>query len=76
MVPSSSLLRRMSRKGSCPSDSFSIVNYMVDSFHGHLNSIDPCIQFTMKKELDRQLPFLDILLSRKEDGAISTSYFT
>ena len=36
---------------------------LVDSFHKHLNSIGPCIQFTMEKESDGQLPFLDILLS-------------
>ena len=46
---------------------------LVDSFHDHLNSIDPCIQFTMEKESDGQFPFLDILLSREEDGSISTS---
>ena len=46
---------------------------LVDSFHKHLNSIDPCIQFMMEKESDRQLPFLDILLCREEDGSISTS---
>ena len=46
---------------------------LVDSFHNHPNSIDPCIQFTMEKKSDRQLPFLDILLSREEDGSISTS---
>ena len=45
---------------------------LVDSFHDHLNSIDPCIQFTMEEESDGQLLFLDILLSR-EDGYISTS---
>ena len=32
----------------------------------------PCIQFTME-ESDRQLPFLDILLSQEENGSISTS---
>ena len=41
-------------------------------FHDHLNSINPCVQFMMGKESDRQLPFLDIFLSR-EDGSISTS---
>ena len=46
---------------------------LVDSFHDHLNSIDPCIQFMMEKESDGQPPFLDILLSREEDGSISTS---
>ena len=46
---------------------------LVDSFHNHLNSIDLCLQFMMEKESDEQLPFLDILLSREEDGSISTS---
>ena len=44
---------------------------LVDSFHDHLNGIDPCIQFMMEKESDGQLPFIDIFLSR-EDGSIST----
>ena len=42
---------------------------LVDSFHDHLNSIDPCIQFTIERESDGQLPFLDILLNREEDGS-------
>ena len=45
---------------------------LVDSFYDHLNSSDLCIQFMMEKQSDRQLPFIDILLSR-EDGSISTS---
>ena len=45
---------------------------LVDSFHKHLNRIDPCIQFRME-ESNGQLPFFDILLSREEDGSISTS---
>ena len=41
----------------------------------HLNSIDACIHFTIEKESDGQLPFLDILLKREEDGSISTSVY-
>ena len=48
---------------------------LVDSFHSHLNSIDNNIQFTVEKESDRQLPFLDILLTREEDGSVSTSVY-
>ena len=48
---------------------------LVDSFHDHRNSIDPCIQFTIKRESDGQLPFLDILLNREEDGSINTSVY-
>ena len=48
---------------------------LVNSFHSHLNSIDNNIQFTVEKELDGQLPFLDILLIREEDGSVSTSVY-
>ena len=48
---------------------------LVDSFHSHLNSIDNNIQFTVEKESYGQLPFLDILLTREEDGSVSTSVY-
>ena len=47
---------------------------LVDSFHSHLNSIDNNIQFTVE-ESDGQLPFFDILLTREEDGSVSTSLY-
>lgn len=45
---------------------------LVNSFHSHFNSIDNNIQFTVEKKSDGQLPFLNILLTRDEDGSIST----
>ena len=48
---------------------------LVNFFHSHLNSIDNNIQFTVEKESDGQLPFLDILLTREEDGSVSTSVY-
>ena len=48
---------------------------LVDSYHDHLNSINPCIQFMIERESDGQLPFLDILLNREEDGSIRTSVY-
>ena len=48
---------------------------LVDSFHDHLNSIDPDIQFTVGKESGGQLSFLYILLTRDEAGSISTSVY-
>ena len=35
---------------------------LVDSFHQHLNSVGPNIQFTVQKVKDGQLPYLDMLL--------------
>ena len=41
---------------------------LVESFHAHLNSIDPNTQFTFERESERELPFLDVLLTREDDG--------
>ena len=52
-----------------------LLHDLVEPFHVHLNSIDPNIQFTMESESKGKLPFLDVLLIRKEDGSISTLVF-
>ena len=38
-------------------------------FLDYLNSLCPTIQFTMESEKDRSLPFLNTLLTRREDGS-------
>ena len=48
---------------------------IIEEFHQHLNSIKPSIQFTYEIEQNNQLPFLDILLNRQDDGSILTSVF-
>lgn len=48
---------------------------LVDSFHHHLDSIEPSIQFTVEKEVEGRLPFLDILLSRDSKGLVSTAVY-
>ena len=40
----------------------------------HMNSIQPSIQFTMEKEQDNILPFLDVLVTRTEQGFRSFMY--
>ena len=43
-------------------------------FLQHLNSLDPNIKFT-QENLTISLPFLDCLVSLKEDGSLSTSVY-
>ena len=38
----------------------------LDTFHNHLNNQHPSIQFTMEKESNGRIPFLDVLVERKE----------
>ena len=41
----------------------------------HLNSVEPSIQFTLKREKDRHLPFLDLNVSRGVQGNLETSVY-
>ncbi|XP_071441632.1 uncharacterized protein [Hetaerina americana] len=55
-------------------DTFVIWPHGVDTlkpFLDHMNSRHPSIQFTMESEEEGKLPFLDILIQRKEDGSLS-----
>ena len=46
----------------------------VQILMNHVNSIRPSIQFTMEKEQDNKLPFLDVQITRTEHG-FSTSVY-
>ena len=46
----------------------------VQTLLAHVNSIRPSIQFTMEKEQDNKLPFLNVLVTRTEQGFRSSVY--
>ena len=47
----------------------------LDRFFVHLNSQSNSIKFTMDFEVDGSLPFLVVLISRKDDGSFSHQFF-
>ena len=46
----------------------------LQEFHARLNSFCPSIQFTLEREVNNQLPFLDTMVS-KSNGQLSTSVY-
>ena len=49
----------------------------VDNLTEHLNSIDPTgsIKFTYEQESEGSIPFLDTLITRKQDGSVKLSIY-
>ena len=57
-------------------DAFVIINKnAVEEFLDHLNTIENSIKFTIKKQADLTLSFLDALIRRNEHGGILVSKF-
>ena len=46
----------------------------VQALLDHMNSVQPSIQFTMEKEQNNKLPFLDVLIAHTEQGFRSSVY--
>ena len=46
----------------------------LENFHSHLNNLRKSIQFTIEKEEDNHLPFLDVLIT-KEGNHTNTSIY-
>ena len=56
-------------------DTCTAIHQEIDEFHKHLNSIETVIQFTKEIQQENKLPFLDIHLTKEDDGTISTSVY-
>ena len=58
-------------------DTFTIIKQNnKDSFLEHFNSINPKIQFTCEETReDRSMPFVDILVTPRDDGSLTTSVY-
>nr|XP_039254369.1 uncharacterized protein LOC120331363 [Styela clava] len=57
-------------------DTFNIIKEeFCDAFHDHLNTIEPSIQFTIEKELNRTIAFLDVQIHKEEYGKLTTDIF-
>ena len=55
-------------------ETFAIINKnAVEDFLDHLNTIENSIKFTIEKEANHALPFLDTLVRRNKHGNFSTS---
>ena len=51
-----------------------LIRKNVQTLLDHVNSIRPSKQFTMEKEQDNKLPFLDVLVTCTEQGFRSSVY--
>ena len=57
-------------------DTFVIIHKnSVEDFLDYLNTIENSIKFTIEKEADHTLPFLDTLVRRNQHGKFSTSVY-
>ena len=54
-------------------DTFVVIQEdLVEEFHSCLNSVEKTIRFTKELENEGRLSFLDVVVSRKENGTITT----
>lgn len=53
-----------------------VPNGEVDNILNYFNGIDDKIQFTIEKEMNGCLPFLDVMVIRETDGTLKTNWYT
>ena len=53
-----------------------IKRFCVGEFHDHLDGIPSFIKFTYKLEIDGKVPFLDVLVTRQHNGALTMQFIT
>ena len=57
-------------------DTFCVIEQpYAEEFHKHLNSISPSITFTLEREQNQSLAFLDVKVTRNKDNTISTTIY-
>ena len=57
-------------------ETFGIIEQQyAEEFHKHLNSISPSITFTLEREQNQSLAFLDVKVTRDRDNTISTTIY-
>ena len=57
-------------------DTFCVIKQQyAEEFHKHLNSISPSITFTLEREKNQSLTFLDVKVARNKDNTISTTIY-
>ena len=52
-----------------------ILEYFVNEFMEHLNSIDDNIKFTTEPEMEGKLPFLDSCTTLNDDGSLDLTVY-
>ena len=48
---------------------------LIEEFKEHLNNIKPSIKFTVEKESNGRLAFLDTQIIHRDDGCLATTVF-
>ena len=57
-------------------DTFCVIEEQyAEEFHKHFNSISPSITFTLEREQNQSLAFLDVKVTRNKDNTVSTTIY-